>query len=173
MPSANTVTQETPFAAARPWSPARPESLVICCSDGRWHAQVEEFVQQRVSARADMYAVPGGTAALWAASSSVYTRTVALDALDFLVVHHRLESLWLIAHQDCAWYRARHEGLDVEALRRRQWADLDAVAAAICERYAGLTVHRVYAALEGDRVTFADADAAAVAEYPAPALRPR
>ena len=41
------------FVAADPWSAERPEALVICCSDGRWHGQIEEFVRSQVSDRAD------------------------------------------------------------------------------------------------------------------------
>jgi hypothetical protein len=50
------------YQAPTPWSPGRPETLVVCCSDGRWHAQVEEFVRAEVSHRPDLYAVPGGPA---------------------------------------------------------------------------------------------------------------
>src|SRR5437773_10630492 len=90
-----------PFVAAEPWVKDRPETLVVCCSDGRWHAQVEEFVRTAVSGRADMYAVPGGPACLNARHDSALA-LVTQQALRFLVREHRLESIWLIAHENCA-----------------------------------------------------------------------
>jgi hypothetical protein len=154
MPRAEDLSAGTLYTAADPWDARRPESLVICCSDGRWHAQVEEFVRDRVSSRADMYAIPGGPAALCPRSSSFYTRKVAEDALDFLAEHHRLEFLWLIAHQDCAWYRTRYEFFDQDEIKHRQWDDLEAVARTVEARHSEVTVRRVYAALDGGRVTF-------------------
>jgi carbonic anhydrase len=94
------------FIAAEPWSPSRPETLVICCSDGRWHAQLEEFVRAEISDRADMYAIPGGPATFNQRNAD--GNQVAQDALRFLVQEHKLDSIWLIAHQNCAFYRHRY-----------------------------------------------------------------
>src|SRR5262245_25456439 len=95
------------FVAHAPCAQDRPETLVVCCSDGRWHAQVEQFVRAAISRRADMYAVPGGPACLTPRHDVALTRT-AEESLRFLVKEHRLETIWLITHENCAFYRARY-----------------------------------------------------------------
>src|SRR5262245_19646565 len=111
------------FVAATPWSSARPETLVVCCSDGRWHEQVEEFVREQVSERPDMYAVPGGAAGFSVWSSSFEESKVAERAFRFLADRHALESVWLVAHQDCAYYQAKYGPLDEQYIFRRQRED--------------------------------------------------
>lgn len=142
------------FVARHAWSPARPETLVVCCSDGRWHAQVEEFVRDQVSDRADLYAVPGGPAGfnLWA--SSFDEARVTEKAFRFLADHHTLESVWLIAHQDCAYYRSKYGPLDESFILRRQREDLDRAADLISRWYPKLLVRKVFASVEGGRVVF-------------------
>ena len=90
------------FIATHRWSSARPEALVICCSDGRWHGQIEEFIRSQVSDRADLMALPGGPAMLNRWTSSIEESRVAEQSLGFLCRHHELSSAWLIAHQDFA-----------------------------------------------------------------------
>jgi hypothetical protein len=142
------------FVAPTPWSPARPETLVVCCSDGRWHEQVEDFVRSEVSERADLYAVPGGPASFNLWGSSFDEAKGAEAALRFLAEHHELESVWLIAHQQCAYYRTKYGQLDEPLMRRRQEEDLARAKGTIQRCYPDLRVRRVYAALEGDRVVF-------------------
>ena len=142
------------FVASDPWSPQRPETLVVCCSDGRWHAQIEEFVREEVSERADLYAVPGGPAGFDLWSSSFDEAKVAEKALRFLAEQHELESIWLIAHQDCAHYRAKYGPLDETYIYRRQVEDMARVSESIHRWYPRLFVRKVYASLERDHVLF-------------------
>ena len=142
------------FIAQEPWSPARPETLVVCCSDGRWHEQVEEFVRDQVSERADMYAVPGGPAGFSLWSSSFDEAKVSEKAFRFLADHHALESVWLIANQDCAYYRAKFGPLDEPFILRRQREDLERAQNMISGWYPKLLVKKVYVSLDGGRVVF-------------------
>jgi hypothetical protein len=142
------------FYATTPWSAARPEHLVVCCSDGRWHAHIEEFVRAEVSTRADFYMVPGGPAAFNLWSSSLEERSTAEGALRFLMKHHQLRAIWLMAHQDCAYYRTKLQPLDAGYILRRQIHDLAQTAAAIRREYPSVAVHLVYAALEQNQVSF-------------------
>jgi carbonic anhydrase len=142
------------FTAEQPWNAERPEALVICCSDGRWHAQLEEFIVAQVSERSDVYAVPGGPAALSRWSSSFGDADAAQRAMEFLMEHHQLKSIWLVSHQDCAFYRQRFGPLDAQYMLRRQQDDLRRAHDAIVAAYPKLEVHRVYAARENRRVTF-------------------
>ncbi len=142
------------FEAPTPWSSERPQTLVVCCSDGRWHAQVEEFVRAAVSERPDLYAVPGGPAALDPWSSSFEQARVLEEAFRLLFRYHDLRSVWLIAHEACAYYRHKHGHLDEDGLRRRQYEDLDRAARQVLEWHPRLEVRKVFAALERNRVRF-------------------
>jgi len=142
------------FIAADSWSAERPEALVICCSDGRWHGQIEEFVRSQVSQRADLMALPGGPAMLNRWTSSVEEARVAEQALAFLCKHHELSSAWLIAHQDCAYYAAKYGPLDGAYQLRRQMEDLEKGAEILRRLQPNLAIHLVFSAREGDRVVF-------------------
>jgi hypothetical protein len=143
-----------PFVAKTPWSDQRPRALVVYCSDGRWHAQVEEFICAQDCQRADLYAVPGGPAAfnLWGASFD--ENRVAEQTLRFLREHHQLETVWLIAHQDCAYYRMRYGTFDPASTTSRQFEDLERAREAIVRFGRPLQVHKVFALLDAGRVVF-------------------
>jgi hypothetical protein len=143
-----------PFVAPTPWSADRPHALVVCCSDGRWHAQMMEFIRARISERADLYAVPGGPVVLdpWA---STFDEARAFDqALRLFEKHHDLQSFWLIAHEGCAYYREKHPHFEPDALRRRQVEDLDRARKRLLDRASELDVRPIFASKNGDEVVF-------------------
>ena len=142
------------FVAPSAWSAERPEALVICCSDGRWHRQIEEFIKSQVSERADLMVLPGGPAMLSQWTSSFEEAKTAEGALKFLCDHHNLSSAWLIAHQDCAFYAARYGPLDSAYQLRRQFEDLERAADLVRRLKADLAVHLVFASREADHVVF-------------------
>jgi len=142
------------FTAPTPWDGRRPGALVVCCSDGRWHAQVEEFTRTLVSERPDLYVVPGGPAGLSTWSSSLDEARVAEKSLRFLAEAHELESVWLIAHADCAYYRTRLHPHNGAFIIRRQLEDMQRAAETIGRWYPRITVHRIFAHLQDDRVLF-------------------
>jgi hypothetical protein len=143
-----------PFVAPTPWSDQRPRTLVVYCSDGRWHAQVEEFINARDCQRADLYAVPGGAAAfnLWGASFE--ENRVAEQTLRFLLEHHELEAVWLIAHADCAYYLSRYGSIGPSSTVQRQFEDLERAGQAILRWNGHLLIHKVFASLDAGRVVF-------------------
>jgi hypothetical protein len=142
------------FAAPTPWSDQRPGSLVVCCSDGRWHTQVEEFVREFVSDRPDLFAVPGGPAGLSVWSSSFDEAHVAERNFRFLAEQHQLQSVWLIAHGDCAYYRTKYHPHDHEFIVRRQLEDLNRGVETILRWYPHIVVHQIFAKRDGNRVVF-------------------
>jgi hypothetical protein len=150
----DTFAQDDLFVARQPWVPTRPETLVVCCSDGRWHAQVEEFIHHEISERADLYAVPGGPAELNLWSSSFDEAKVAEKAFRFLAEHHELEAVWLIAHQDCAYYKTKYGPLDPKYIFKRQREDVRRAAERILSWYPNLRVRSVYASIEAGQVVF-------------------
>jgi hypothetical protein len=127
----------------------------VCCSDGRWHTQVEEFIRKFVPERPDLYVVPGGPAGLSTWSSSFDEARVAERSLHFLAEAHELQSVWLIAHADCAYYRARLHPHDGAFIVRRQLEDMQRAAEAIAHWYPSIAVHRIFAHRQDGRVLFA------------------
>jgi len=144
------------YRAVTPWSPDRPETLVVCCSDGRWHAQLTEFVQAEVSDRADLYAVPGGPAVLDAWNSSFDEARVFEQSMRLFAEYHRISGIWLIAHEGCAWYSLKHPHLDMPAILKRQVADLRRGKEILLERHPGYDVRLIFAEHDEHGVVFRD-----------------
>jgi hypothetical protein len=142
-----------PFVANEPWAADRPETLVVCCSDGRWHAQVEQFIGTAISRRADMYAVPGGPACLNPRHDAALARTTE-EALRFLVKEHQVESIWLIAHQKCAFYSARYGAMSRAYADCCQREDMIRACGQLHDWFPEVAIHQVYASLEGGHVVF-------------------
>jgi hypothetical protein len=142
------------FIAPTPWNPDRPRTLVICCSDGRWHAQVEDFLDHRAAKRADMCVLPGGPAAfsLWGAG---FDESHTLEKnFKFLAKHHDIESVWLIAHEGCAYYTTKYPYRDPKQLHSRQLEDLEQARKTIDRWRTGLQIYKVFASLETNRIKF-------------------
>jgi len=146
---------ETTYNALSGWSSERPETLVVCCSDGRWHAPIMEFVEHEVSKRADMYAVPGGPAAFDPWNSSFDEARVLEQALRMFEEHHDLRTAWLIQHEGCAYYRIKHPHLEPAQVEARQVEDLHRAAEILRARRSHLAVRLILATLQGDHVVFA------------------
>jgi hypothetical protein len=147
-----------PFVARSKWSPARPETLVVCCSDGRWHAPILEFVRHAVSDRADLYAVPGGPAAFDPWNSSFEEARVLDQALRMFAEFHALHSVWLIQHQDCAYYRMKHPHIEQQVVEARQRADMRRAADILRVRYPHLGVRAIQASLKDEHAVFTPID---------------
>jgi hypothetical protein len=144
------------YRAVTPWSPARPETLVVCCSDGRWHAQMTEFVHAEVSDRADLYCVPGGPAVLDPWNSTFDEARVFEQSMRLFAEHHAISGIWLIAHQGCAWYKLKHSYLDAPAIVKRQVSDMRRGKQILLERHPTYDVRLILAELDGQEVVFRD-----------------
>jgi hypothetical protein len=145
---------DKPFIAPTPWNPERPKTLVICCSDGRWHAQVEDFLDVRAAKRADMCVLAGGPAAfsMWGAG---FDESHILEKnFKFLAKHHDLNSVWLIGHQNCAYYATKYPYRTPAQMLDRQLEDLEQARKTIERWQHGLDIYKVFASLEGNRVKF-------------------
>ncbi|MBM3977905.1 MAG: hypothetical protein FJ299_13065 [Planctomycetes bacterium] len=136
------------------WEDELPESLVICCSDGRYHAHFEEYVRTHLSERPDMIALPGEPATLDGWGSSFDHERVLELSLRLMVESHRLRAIWLIAHAECAFYAHKHPGLSGEARLERQNADLRTARKRLLERWPALAVHCVFATPRDGHVAF-------------------
>jgi hypothetical protein len=142
------------FKAKRAWKPDRPSTLVVCCSDGRWHGQIQEFVGAEVDERADMLVLPGGPVVVDPWNSSFDESRVFGTAMSILVQYHALDAVWLISHQDCAYYLVKHPELDEKGRLARQRADLLRAAQLLKERYDQLEMRCMHARLQDGAVVF-------------------
>ena len=136
------------------WSKDRPETLVVCCSDGRYHAQIEEFVRHEVSERPDLIALPGGPACVDPWTSSFDEARVFDQSMRLFAAAHDLNAVWLIAHHGCAYYLHKHPGCTPEELRARQVADLRSARKLLVSAHPSYAVRCVFADLVGDEVHF-------------------
>ena len=142
------------FVSRVPWDPDRPKVLVVCCSDGRFHGPIVDFVDHEVSDRADLLALPGGPAVVDPWNSSFDEARVFGAALALFEAHHDLHEAWLIAHERCSYYRVRHPAATPAELAARQRADLRRAAALLRARASRLDVRLVWAAVDDSRVVF-------------------
>lgn len=156
-PSAHTPVPahaDAPFRSRLRWSSARPEALVVCCSDGRYHAQIQDFIEHQVDERSDVFATPGGPVVCDPWTSSFDEARVFDASLRFFAEAHDLSSVWLIAHEGCAYYGKKYPGTAPAELRKIQERDLHNAMKAIALQHPRYAVHSVFAALAEDVVVF-------------------
>jgi carbonic anhydrase len=92
---------------AIPFAEHYPDTLAICCSDGRYIEMVGKYLEERGVARHDLIALPGGPAVLCRETASAGESMHSRDAFDFLVESHRTKTVLLIAHRHCGYYGRR------------------------------------------------------------------
>jgi hypothetical protein len=153
------------YISAHPWSSERPETLVVCCSDGRFHLHIEEFVRDRVSEKPDLFVVPGGPASVDPWASSFDHARVFEEALRLFASAHEIRSIWLIAHEGCAFYVKKHGQIGEEELHRRQIEDLRRARERILKDWRH-EVLLIYARIESGKVHFQEVDALAPRPWP-------
>jgi hypothetical protein len=147
------------YVANLPWDAERPQTVVVTCVDGRWYRHFQEFSTEHLKAGpcTDFMAVPGGIEPMTLADDAPKDFNFFRRRLEALVEAHGTGRIVVIAHQDCAWYRARMAGTSAEAMRGKQVADLRRAAAWLRGRFAGVVVQLFFARLSGthpQRVVF-------------------
>jgi carbonic anhydrase len=147
------------YESSLAWDPQRPQTTIITCVDGRWYPHFQEFARVHLNAgpRTDFVAVPGGIEPLTLVDLVPKDFNFLRRRLESLVEAHGTRRIVAVAHQDCAWYRARKIGPITIDLRERQIADLRRAAQKLRELFTGVTVETYFARLTGtspDRVVF-------------------
>lgn len=147
------------YESSLAWDPQRPQTTIITCVDGRWYPHFQEFARVHLNAgpRTDFVAVPGGIEPLTLVDLVPKDFNFLRRRLESLVEAHGTRRIVAVAHQDCAWYRARKIGPITIDLRERQIADLRRAASKLREMFAGITVETYFARLSGtspERVVF-------------------
>jgi len=142
--------------AHRKWSPDRPHTLVIACSDGRLQEQTDAFLHHQLQLVGfDRFYVPGGGGAL-ASSGRDFIRADQLrKECGYLIQLHEITRVILLfhgpsvsgpAHAVCADYKRKLPWASPEMLRDQQrrdavdliqrgdqWAGKANVSAYLCE----------------------------------------
>ena len=137
------------YTSALPWDPARPDTTIITCVDGRWYHHFQEFARVYLGAgdRTDFLAVPGGIEPMTLGDLVPKDFNFFRRRLEGLVEAHGTHRIVAIAHQDCAWYRSRRIGPRIGDLRARQIADLRDAAGRLRRMFDGVVVETYFARL--------------------------
>ena len=133
------------------WDPERPNTVVITCVDGRWYRHFQEFAREhlKAGARTDFVAVPGGIEPLTLADLVPKDFNFFRRRLESLVAAHGTRRIVAIAHQDCAWYRARRLGPVMLDFTDLQISDLRRAKASLREMFPDVAVETYFARLSG------------------------
>ena len=117
------------------WSPARPNALVVACSDGRLQEATDAFLSREFQiTRYDRFYIPGGGGALASSGTDVVRAQQMCAECRYLVELHAVKRVILLFHGPsaagrieaaCADYRRKLPWAPLAELRRRQ--ELDAV----------------------------------------------
>ena len=147
------------YTSSLSWDPARPQTTIITCVDGRWYHHFQEFARVHLGAgdRTDFLAVPGGIEPMTLFDLVPKDFNFFRRRLEGLVESHGTHRIVAIAHQDCAWYKTRTLGPITIDLRDRQINDLRRAAARLRAMFDDVVVETYYARLAGtspDRVVF-------------------
>ena len=122
-------------------------TLVIHCSDGRYQAHIDEFLERSLKLESfDRLVVPGGPQFLFAASYLPKFEWAGRKWVHFLAKHHDTQEVICIAHEDCGAYKHLTLGpVTINALKDRQMADLKRTPAVLQEMVPNVHVQLFYA----------------------------
>jgi hypothetical protein len=137
------------YKSTLPWDPGRPDTVIITCVDGRWFHHFQEFARVKLGAgpRTDFVAVPGGIEPLTLVDLMPKDFNFLRRRIEALVESHGTRRIVAIAHQDCAWYRARKIGPVSLDFKDQQIRDLRRAAVRLREMFDGVTVETYFASL--------------------------
>lgn len=144
------------FRTSRPWNDQRPTDLVVCCSDGRYHEHIEQFVDDELEIpESDMLIVPGGPHVFLPVALFPKWSWAGRKWIDFLTEHHPLRRIVLVSHEGCSWYRhITVAGIQLSDLSSRQLADIRKIHDALRKEFPDVQLVSYFAKPEGGNVTF-------------------
>jgi hypothetical protein len=144
-PSNSSNIYESPIL----WNPARPDTVVISCVDGRWRQHVQDFAINHLKAgpNSDFMAVPGGIEPLTLFDFVPKDFNFFRRRLEALIADHGTRRIVAVAHQDCAWYRVHRIGPSGTDVREHQISDLRKSARRLGEMFPAVAVETYFARL--------------------------
>ena len=115
------------------WTPARPNALVVACSDGRLQQATDEFLAREFKiTQYDRFYVPGGGGALASSGTDAVRAQQMCAECKYLVDLHAVRRVILLFHGPtaagrieaaCADYRRKLPWANLVQLRTQQEAD--------------------------------------------------
>jgi hypothetical protein len=140
---------EPVYTSALPWDGTRPDTVIITCVDGRWYHHFQEFARAHLNAgpRTDFVCVPGGVEPLTLFDLIPKDFNFLRRRLESLVEAHGTRRIVAVAHEECAWYKARKIGPFKIDLRDRQINDLRRAAARLRTLFSDVEVSTYFARL--------------------------
>jgi hypothetical protein len=140
----------TVFESSTAFSTEPLRAVAVYCSDGRFGLQFDEFLQDHLRlSRYDRLVIPGGPACLAAHFSTFREEEAAVEELRFLVEAHELESVILIAHQNCAFYTQRLQTPELQ-LESQQREDIQKAISRVPAISSNLEVQAFFARVHDD-----------------------
>ncbi len=122
-----------PTETALRWSPARPNALVVACSDGRLQEATDAFLAKEFQiTRYDRFYVPGGGGALASSGTDPVRAQQMCAECQYLVDLHAVRRVILLFHGPsaagrieaaCAEYRRKLPSATLAQLRAQQERD--------------------------------------------------
>ena len=149
------------------WSSARPNVLVVACSDGRVQEATDVFLANELGVvRYDRFYVPGGAGALVASGYDFARAHQMRRECRYLIDLHGIGRIVLLMHgpaaggpaeASCADYRRKLPRASVEQLRAQQAVDAEQLLRQR-SKWAGRATVAVYRCEidGGSRITFVD-----------------
>lgn len=144
----------TAFASRAPFAAAYPSSLAVYCSDGRFTEAVEDLLKHLGHARLDTLTIPGGAGLLELTSASASAAETVRQSVGFLITAHHIDTVVLVAHAGCGYYKNRLPYDSPASLERRQLSDLRTAAKWLVGEHPKLRVHRYFARPSDGHVAF-------------------
>lgn len=142
------------FESSTPYEEERIGAVAIYCSDGRLGDHTDDFLHQGLNLpRYDRLACPGGPVCL-SGRPTAYWESVAMQAqLRFLIAAHNLQTVVLIAHDSCAYYRERL-ALPLSIIEEEQLLDLQRASEALARVGPELNFYKFFARRRKGKVLF-------------------
>ncbi len=109
--------------AALKWTPARPNTLVVACSDGRLQEATDAFLAREFKiTHYDRFYVPGGGGALASSGTDAARAQQMCGECRYLVELHAVKRVILLVHGPSA--AGRIEAACADYRRKLPWASL-------------------------------------------------
>jgi hypothetical protein len=130
------------------------KALAVFCSDGRFTDQVEGLLITKGYASHDTITLPGGPA-LFDNNSGSHAMTESVrHAAAFLIKHHKIEHIILIAHQDCGYYKNRFPEFSKDKIEKQQHDDIRTAAQLLFEISREVLIEGYFAFKKDDTILF-------------------
>jgi hypothetical protein len=133
------------------------DTLVIHCVDHRFQEAFRKFIVGELGIEVfNPIVIAGG--ALAVGSDHFEKFGYIWDQVDLFVKEKGINRIILVNHEDCAWYKHEHPGLNPDELKDLGRSDLSRAAANIRDKHPGVELMLFWAELSGDSIRFDQID---------------